>query len=60
MKLMLEVDATAERLAELCQRGEDRCPISLKTPIACPFVDKLCNDITPEDWKKLEVEDEEV
>lgn len=60
MKLTLEVYETAESLAELCHMGEDRCPIGGGTiPIACPFC-KFCDDITPEDWKKLEVEDEDV
>lgn len=58
MKLILEVYATVERLAELCHRGEDRCPIGGRTPISCPFC-KFCDDITPEDWKKLEVKDDE-
>ena len=51
MKLTLEVYGNAERLAEQCHG--DECPVGgLGTPIACPF-DKLCDEITPEDWKKI-------
>ena len=58
MKFTLEVYATAEHLAEMCHG--DECPVGgLSTPIACPF-EKLCDKITPEDWAKLEVEDEDV
>lgn len=58
MKLILESCVTAESLAEQCH--DDNCPVGgLNTPIVCPFC-KLCNEITPEDWKKLEVKDEDV
>ena len=57
MKLTLEVYDNAESLADRCR--EDKCPVGLSTPIACPF-NKLCTDITSEDWKKLEVKDEDV
>lgn len=57
MKLTLEVYENAESLAERCRK--EKCPIGLSTPIACPFC-KYCTDVTPEDWKKLEVKDEDV
>lgn len=57
MKLTLEVYDNAESLAARCR--EDKCPVGLNTPIACPFC-KLCTDITSEDWKELEVKDEDV
>lgn len=60
MKIIVEVLSRPERLAELCHRGPDRCPVGLTTSIDCPFNAKLCDEITPEDWAKLEVKDEDV
>ena len=60
MKIIVEVLSRPERLAELCHRGLDRCPVGLTTSIDCPFREKTCDEITPEDWVKLEVKDEDV
>lgn len=59
MKIIMEVLDRPARLAERCHQSGGKCPVGITTSIVCPF-DKLCDEITPEDWKKLEVENEDV
>ena len=60
MKIIVEVLGMPDRLAELCHRGTDRCPVGLTSAIDCPFREKTCDEIVPDDWAKLDVSDEDV
>ena len=60
MKIIVEVLGMPDRLAELCHRGTDRCPVGLSSAIDCPFREKTCDEIVPDDWAKLDVSDEDV
>lgn len=58
MKITVEVVGMPDRLAELCHRGKDKCPVGITSSVDCPFKGKFCDEIMPDDWAKLEVKDE--
>lgn len=56
-KYIIPIFYGPDKLAEICTKSE-RCPLGWHDVMAgCPF-QKDCEDITPEDWEKLEVKDE--